>query len=126
MKKIVIVIMILFVFLMSSCALFKSKEATESGIVTISVVDINNQIVKEKEISFNEGDTLVSLVQNNFDNVVMDGTMIMSIETLTTPSNWSTYICIKVNGEDSMVGIMDIVLKDGDHISFVDTVNMYA
>lgn len=99
----------------------KSNAATSDGAITVKVVDLNDTLVKEKDIEFNTGDTLVELVENNFDNVVIDNGMVMSIETLTTPTDWSTYICIYRNNEVSNVGIKDIAIEDGDIISFVNT-----
>jgi len=52
--------------------------------------------------------------------VISDG-MIMSIETFTTPSDWSTFISIYVNDEMSMVGLLDIKFEDGTKISFINT-----
>ena len=45
----------------------------------------------------------------------------MSIETFTTPSDWSTFISIYVNNEMSMVGLLDIKFEDGIKISFINT-----
>lgn len=49
----------------------------------------------------------------------------MSIDVLTTPEDWSTFICIYVDNEMSNVGILDIQFTDGTLISFVDTEVIY-
>ena len=64
---------------------------------------------------------LVDLVSNNFSNVTFDNGMIMSIEDYVTPADWSTFLSIYVDGEMSMVGLNDIVFKDGTKISFIIT-----
>lgn len=99
----------------------KPSEAKSDGEITVKVVELENVLVKEKKIPYNEGDTLVSLVESNFSNVVITDGMLMSIETLTIPSDWSTYICIYKNNEMSNVGIKDITFTTGDVISFVNT-----
>ena len=78
-------------------------------------------IIKEKQIPFNEGDLLVDLISNNFENVTYESGMIMSILDYTTPSDWSTFISIYVNGEASLVGLKDIVFENGTKISFIIT-----
>ena len=99
--------------------------AKSEGTVVVEYVNVDGQVIKTKEIDYYEGDTLVKLVQENFDNVVIEGTMIMAIEDYTTPSDWSTFIGIKVNGEESMVGITDIPLENNMTVSLVITVFVY-
>ncbi|MCF0107170.1 MAG: hypothetical protein HUJ53_10430, partial [Holdemanella sp.] len=52
--------------------------------------------------------------------------MLMSIDQLCTPEDFTTFICIYVDDEMSQVGILDIQYKDGTKITFKDTVNTYA
>jgi len=42
----------------------------------------------------------------------------MSIEDYVTPSDWSTFIMIYVDGQMSEVGLKDIKYKDGTLITF--------
>lgn len=91
------------------------------GSINVEIIDLNNDIVKSQEISFKSGETLVELINLNFDNVIIVDGMITSIETLNTPSDWSSFICIYVNDEMSNVGINDIKFNDKDKISFVMT-----
>ena len=65
-------------------------------------------------IKFNEGDTLVKLLQDNYDNVTIENGMIMTFEDYVTPSDWSSYICIYVNDEMSMVGILEIQFENNN------------
>lgn len=104
----------------------KTFTAKGDGSIQIEVVDVNEEIIKSKKITYNDGDTLVSLVEDNFDNVTITTGMLMTIETLTTPSDWSTFICIYINGEMSNEGINDLGFSDGDKISFIMTLNTYA
>ena len=82
---------------------------------------MDGTVVSERQIEFNVGDTLDQLLKENYENVVITDGMIMSIETFTTPSDWSTFISIYVNDEMSMVGLLDIKFEDGTKISFVNT-----
>lgn len=103
----------------------EANTAKGDGTITIKVIELEDVLVKEKDITFYEGDTLTQLVKSNFSNVVIDNGMVMSIESITTPNDWSTYICIYQNDVMSNVGINDIEFQDGDIVSFVNTVNSY-
>ena len=61
------------------------------------------------------------LLEDNFDNVVIEDGFLYSIDKLTTPEDWSTFICLYVDGEMSEVGLLEVQFKDGTSISFVDT-----
>lgn len=92
--------------------------AKYDGKITVEVVELDGNVMKTKEIGFNAGDELVSLVEENFDNVLIENGMIMNIENYITPSDWSTFLSIYVDNEMSMVGIADIEFTDGTVISF--------
>lgn len=108
--------------------LIKGKKADADGFVTIEVVDLDKTVVKSKKIGFKEGDTLIQIVKDNFDNVVITDAispMIMEIETLVTADDWSKFISISVNDVEAETGISGIALKDGDKISFILTEFIY-
>ena len=65
-------------------------------------------------------------MEANFDNVVFENGMLMSIDTFTTPSDWSTFISVYVDDEMSMVGLLDIQFTDGTKISLVMTEFTYS
>ncbi|MBQ1827068.1 MAG: hypothetical protein II126_03760 [Erysipelotrichaceae bacterium] len=95
------------------------------GSIRIEVLDIDRKEVKTKTIKFKEGDTLVKLIEDNFDNVLFKDGMLMNIETLETPADWSTFICVYVDDVMSEVGIEQIQFKDGTKISLIDTELVY-
>lgn len=97
---------------------FKPKAA---GTIEIKVIALDESILKDKRIDYQKADTLSELVSSNFENVLITDGMIMNIESLVTPLDWSSFICIYVNGEMSNYGINDIRFEDGDIISFVMT-----
>lgn len=98
--------------------LSKSKKA---GTIDVIVEDVNEEVIKQKSIDFQKNEKCSEVIQNNFDNVLIENGMILNIESLETPEDWSEFICIYVNDEMSQVGIEDIVLEDGMKISFVMT-----
>ena len=85
------------------------------------LLDIDKSTIKSKEIVYYEGDTLTQLITDNFDNVVFDMGMLLEIEDYKTPADWSTFIYVYVNGEESNVGISDIVIANGMKISLIIT-----
>lgn len=109
----------------ASYFLYRHYVPESDGSIIVEIVKIDGNKANEKTIEFNSGDSLVSLLDNNFENVVVEDGMIMSIDVLTTPSDWSTFICIYVDNEMSQVGILDIQFDDGTLISFVDTVTIW-
>ena len=97
---------------------FNAKDIVE---ITVSVVNIDGNELAKKEIPFKEGDEITKLLEDNFDNVVIEDGFLYSIDKLTTPEDWSTFICLYVDGEMSEVGLLEVQFKDGTSISFVDT-----
>lgn len=108
--KLILTVAAIAVLIASIIIIRNATTANSAGTIVVEYVGVDNQVIKSKEIDYYEGDTLVKLVQENFENVVIEGTMVMGIEDYTTPSDWSTFIGIRVNGEESMVGITEIQL----------------
>ena len=123
MKKLKIVLSVLALGLLILCGslMNSSFNAADLGSIHVEVVDLDKTIISQKEISYEEGDTLVSLIKENFDNVTFDNGMLMSIETLETPEDFSKFICIYVDDKMSEVGIEDIKYTDGTKISLILT-----
>ena len=109
----------------ASYFLYDHFTPNEDGSIDVEIINLEGNKINKKKIPFNNGDSLVSLLETNFDNVVIEDGMIMSIDALTTPEDWSTFICIYVDNEMSNVGILDIQYTDGTLISFVDTEVIY-
>lgn len=91
------------------------------GYITITVQDLDNKMLAEKKVGFKAGQSLAELLEANFENVTIDNSMLMTIESLTTPADWSTYISLLINGEYAMEGVMTLPFKDGDTIDLVNT-----
>lgn len=120
-KKILVTVVVLVAIV---AALFGRQILSQSkadGSIQVEVIDLEQNVLQDKSVDFMEGDTLVDLVEENFDNVTIDNGMLMTIDELTTPEDWSSFICIYVDDEMSDVGINDIVVKDGMKVSFIMT-----
>ena len=99
----------------------KAFASKSDGQIQVVYVDVKGNTISDELIKFNEGDTLVKLLQDNYDNVTIENGMIMTFEDYVTPSDWSSYICIYVNDEMSMVGILEIQFENNTKISLVIT-----
>lgn len=121
MKKIVLSIVAVLVLAFGIFYFTAPKTANTLGSVEITMVDLDGSTIKDVNVEFEAEDTLVELVESNFENVVIENGMLMAMEEYVTPEDWSTFLAIYVNEEMSMVGIQDIVLEDGLNVSFVIT-----
>ena len=121
MKKIVLSIVAIAVLAFGIFYFASPKTADSLGMVKVELVNLEGEEVKTVESQFVEEDTLVGIVENNFENVVIENGMILAMEDYVTPEDWSTFLAIYTNGEMSMVGIEEIVLEDGLEVSFVVT-----
>ena len=123
-KKIIqIIVSIVGVAVLALCIVWLTKSfvSTSDGEIEVAYINEENEVVKEVKIEFDEGDLLLDLLKENFDNVVFENGMLMAIEDFVTPSDWSFWIAIYVDGEMSNVGLTDIVFTDGTEIDFVIT-----
>ena len=124
-KKIVLTIAALVVLVLGGMIFSKTFSSTSDGSITVELVELDGSLKSSKEIEFETGDQLLTLIEENYENVVVENGMIMSIDTFTTAPDWSTFISIDVNGEASMVGLNEIVYEDGMIISFKMTEFIY-
>lgn len=108
-----ILLTLICIFLLVGC----SNQTEGSGEIKVELVALDGSVIKEETIKFDSDDTLVELVSDEFDNVVIENGMLMEIEDYKTPSNWETFISIYVDGKMSMVGISDIKLEDNMVVS---------
>jgi len=120
-------ISIVAVIVLIVCGLLATKtfNSKGDGYIIVEVIDINGNLIKEKKVVFKEGDNIVDLIKTNFDNVIYKDNMIMEIEKIKTPNDWSTFICIYLNGEMSIVALPEIQFENGDKISFIETEVIY-
>ena len=124
-KKIGLTIAALVVLVLGGMAFSKTFSSTSDGSITVELVELDGSIKSSKEIEFNEGDQLLTLLEENYDNVLIENGMLMSIDTFTTASDWSTFISIYVDDEMSMVGLAEIQYEDGTKLSLIMTEFIY-
>lgn len=129
-RKLILTIVLSFVavvvFVFASIMINNHFASTGDGQIQVQLVDLEGNTTVEKEIDFKEGDTLQYLLEDNFDNVIIENGMLMSIEDFTTASDWSTFISIYVDNEMSQVGLLEIQFTDGTLISFVMAEFIYS
>lgn len=124
-KKLILTIVsaILAVAVLVACFIIASSviKAQGDGTISVEVVALDGNIMREKDIVFYEGDTLQKLIEENFEGVVFEdtgyGPFLKEIEGYVTPADWSSYISVYVDDTYSEVGIGDIVFVDGTVIS---------
>ena len=119
--KIILSVIAVGIIALSVYFLKDSFKPDYDGVITVEVINLDNEVVKTKEITFKENDELSVLIENNFNNVTYQNGMIMSIEDYNTPADWSTFISIYVDNKMSEIGLSDIEFKDGTKISLIIT-----
>lgn len=125
--KIIITIVSLIIVLFVGIFILRESVSTTNGECIIEVIDINNQKVINDRISFKEGDSLLQLLNNNYELRIDDSygsTFIYDIDEVKTGGD--TFLAIYVNNEMSMFGVDQIELTDGLIISFRVTMVDYS
>ena len=125
-KKLVlsVVLSVVLVVVMLTAIYFITKEFTPNhdGTITVEVIGLDNEIVKSKEIEFKNGDKLISLVESNFNDFVIEdseyGAYIVNIENIIKADDLYVYVAIYVNGEYASSGLDTLEFNDGDKITF--------
>ena len=123
-KKVLVTVVAAIVLVVGVFVISDKFASTSAGEIHVELVDLEGN-ARTKSIKFDEGDTLVSLLEENYENVVVENGMLMSIEDFTTASDWSTFISIYVNDEMSMVGILEIEFEDQTKLSLIMTEFIY-
>lgn len=93
----------------------QAEQKTEQQ-VTVTLTEDGKEI-SSKEVSFEEGDSLMDVMKENFD-VEDDGGMITSIDGHSQDKGENKYWLYTVNGEMAQVGAADLKLSEGDEIAF--------
>lgn len=112
----VILLLVVFYFL------GKSFYSDSKGELTIILENEQAEVVSVKDVYFEEGETLLQILSNNFDVEVEEypfGSMILKIESLDSKDNH--FIAIFLNGKEPSTGIDGIEFQNGDEIRFVRT-----
>lgn len=116
--KIISTIIVLGIIAGCVFVIFQSQAST--GKVTIEIVGLENNILDTKELEFSINQTLIELLEDNYQIIIEKG-MLIKIDDLHTLDTTKEFIKIYVNDQTSLSGITSITLKDGDKISFILT-----
>ena len=125
-KKLVlsVVLSVVLVVVMLTAIYFTTKEFTPDydGTITVEVIGLDNEIVKSKEIEFKNGDKLISLVESNFNDFVIEdseyGAYIVNIENIIKVDDLYVYVAIYVNGEYATAGVDTTEIVEGSSYAF--------
>ena len=125
-KKLIISIglSILMIAMLVLCIIFITKPFSPKydGEITVEVVNLEGEIIKTKDLHFNNGEKLRDLISNNFENFVIEeseyGAYMISIETIKQDNDNHIYIALYLNGEYATSGLDTLEYTDGSVISF--------
>ena len=67
--KIILSVIAVGIIALSVYFLKDSFKPDYDGVITVEVINLDNEVVKSKEITFKENDELSVLIENNFNNV---------------------------------------------------------
>ena len=118
MKKRFLFLLVVFFALITLFTGCKEPEASGDGTITVIVVDSDKTELFEGELVFNEGDSLVDLLKNHEEIKLggSDSEYGFYIESVcgknASDAGATFYWNLKINGEDSMVGISSVVIED--------------
>lgn len=95
----------------------------QAGTITVKVYNVDQEEVFSGEIDFKEGDSLVELLKNHKEIQMKGedqsfGFYIVEMAGINANDYEKVFWNIKVNGEDSLVGISQLEITDGDIIEF--------
>lgn len=114
----------LAVLIIFALFLFACNKELPAGEFTLVVKDTTSQELFRGDIAFDKDDTLVNLLKSH-QQVAMKGEEgvygFFITEVCGVAAGASQFWSIKVNGEDSMVGISSIKLQDKDLIELILT-----
>ncbi|VEU82080.1 DUF4430 domain-containing protein [Acholeplasma hippikon] len=113
---IIILITGMIILAISLNLLLDKKEVSTTGEIKIEIIGSDYSLIKSKNITFTLGDNLVDIIKDNFMRVKIEetsfGMFLRNIEGYQTPSDYSEYIAVYVDGIYSEVSIDEIVPKD--------------
>lgn len=115
----VIAIIALAIALVSS---IDNSTTTETGILTIQLVDIDGTQLDERQIMFGEGEELIRILERscelNYEYYATMGVFLKRVGYLDIGSSGNLYIGIYIDDVYSNKGISSIKVTDGMTITF--------
>ena len=87
-KKLILTIVLslvaVVVLVIAGVMVSRHYASQSDGHIKVQLVELDGTTTLEKDVEFKEGDTLQYLLEENFENVVIENGMLMSIENFTT------------------------------------------
>lgn len=118
MKKRFLFLLVAFIALFTMFVGCKGPEAQGDGTITVIVEDSDKTELFKGEIIFNKGDSLVDLLKSH-EEIKLGGSdseygfFVESVCGKNASDAGETFFWnLKINGEDSMVGISSVVIED--------------
>lgn len=132
MKKFLLTLLAAFILALTGCASggnnTNSNSSTEAPVeekqqdqleTTIKLTKDGEDIISEKTLEFEEGESLMEVMERNFE-LTLDDTkeFIVGIDGVESDTASSYFWTYKVNEEEIMVGAKEYVLKADDVVHF--------
>ncbi len=132
MKKLIIKILVSWILIGITVGTFfivnNLRKGDSIGTVNIKLYDIDEKLISDKNIGYNEDEKLIDLLEKNYKvrtSTSIYGYILLDIDDIKTDFK-TTYIAIYVDDNYSNVGISGIVLYDGMRIAFKEMVIYYS
>lgn len=132
MKKFLLTLLATFTLALTGCASGENNTNTNSSTeapieekqqeqleTTIKLTKDGEEVISEKTVEFEEGESLMEVMERNFE-LTLDDTneFIVGIDGLDSDTANSYFWTYEVNEEDIMVGAKEFVLKADDVVHF--------
>ena len=117
-KKLVIAVLICAVVALALTAYFgREREPDPSGTITVTVKELDGTVVAEDTIPFWDEDSVFDIVSSYYSDTIRYevgayGPFIYDIAGVVTDA-YTSWLSLYVDGAYSMVGIGEVVPKDG-------------
>jgi hypothetical protein len=132
MKKLIIKILVSLILIGITVGTFfivnNLRKGDSIGTVNIKLYDIDEKLISDKNIGYNEDEKLIDLLEKNYKvrtSTSIYGYILLDIDDIKTDFK-TTYIAIYVDDNYSNVGISGIILYDGMRIAFKEMVIYYS
>lgn len=119
--KIILSIIALGLIVTSFIIISEKEKAKDNGVIIVELIDIDNEVISNKEINFKKGDNLLNLLEENYDlkyDSYIYGAYITKIGELDVTNNNEYFIRIDIDGVVSDRGVSQIKLVNNMKITF--------
>lgn len=93
------------------------EHKVQLNVATVTLVDAEGNGLVNKEVEFEDGDTLADVMEDNFTVENEDG-FLTSIEGHEQSPEDNIFLVFEINGEMVMTGMEDTELSDGDEVAW--------